>query len=370
VGDASKKKKWGGLAVALIAGGVIAWAAIALLGSGDGGGLAHTTPARASFPPGGPAEFLYLDKARIIAYLAQIDDGEESSKKYAQKLTDSLNGKVNLESIAEAGGSRSEEDVVEKVVTPSGASLFFDLKRALEEEEEESEGEEGDTHYLEPVDLENPESGVETVGEGHFIEFQASELLSPAYLDQYLAIKRPHGVRDLFPPDGAGEAAARNTPARWATWRFKGELGKDPRVDLAVRVDEPDGKGRIVYLLPVDGALLTEEQSLLSHHGGTLTVVGKIIRLWPDPGKQKVKTPVYVDNATRATWEGPVRSAPGELVCRTNPACRTKVAANGIRGPHRQTLIEESRKAELRALHVETRIQRRGAVVLPIAIYK
>jgi hypothetical protein len=33
-------------------------------------------------------------------------------------------------------------------------------------------------------------------------------------------------------------------------------------------------------------------------------------------------------------------------------------------------MIEETRIAELRALHLETRIAKRGAVVLPIAIYK
>lgn len=314
----------------------------------------------ASFPPGGPAEFLYLDKARTASYLAQVEGGEEGKKKYIQKLTNSLNGKVNFEGAAEAGASHSEEDVVERVVTPSSSSLFFDLKKAMEETER------GD---LTSIKLNEFESVQEEPGEGRFVIFHTPALLSPSYLDQYLAVKRPHGVRDLFPPDGGGDAAAHNTSNRWAAWRFKGELGKDPRVDLAVRVRRPDRPGSVVYLLPIDGALLTEEQSLLSHGGGTLTIVGKIVRLWPQPGETSV-FPAYVDNATRATWEGPLRSAPGELICRTNPYCKTIVSEGHFRGPRRQRVIEETRRAELRALHLETRIAKRGAVVLPIAIYK
>ncbi len=349
-----KKAKFWGVALVAFAALVLALYAVLRTPEDSGGSPEGGT---ASFPPGGPAEFIYLDTPRVASYLTQVDGGQEGSKKFIHKLNDSLNGKANLENVLEAGGSRSEEDVVERVVTPSASSAFFALTKAMEE-----------SGNLTPVRLNDFRSRVRPLGEGGLVVFHTAALLSPSYLNQFLALKRAHGVRDLFPPDGGGDAAPHNTPGRLATWRFKGELGKDPRVDLAIRVKRPKKHGSVVYLLPINAALLTEEQSLLSHGGGQLTVVGKLVRIWPETGDSA--SPAYVDTATRATWEGPLRGAPGELICRTNPRCKTQVGEDGLRGPARRRAIEEARGNELGALHLETRIERRGAVVIPIAIYK
>ena len=84
-----------------------------------------------SFPPGGPAEFLYLDSARVATYLAQVDGGTVESEKLTRKLTQSLSASISLEKAGEAGASRSVEAFAERTLKPTAASSFFALRNAL-----------------------------------------------------------------------------------------------------------------------------------------------------------------------------------------------------------------------------------------------
>jgi hypothetical protein len=333
---------------------LLAIAANLLFGLGDGGESGST--ATLNFPAGGPVEFLYLDSSRVAAYLAQFNGGSFTNEKESRKLTDTLKGGLNVDGI-EAGGSKAQEDFVEREITPTAANQFLALSTAMESQ--------GEVHH---IHLSKFATEVHRLPEGQFVYFRTSALLSPTYLSAYMASRRPHGVRDLFPPDGQNGAAPRITAERRAAWKFKYELGKDPRAVFSLHTGKAGHGKRFTYLLPMSAELLTEEESLLARGGGKFTVVGKLVRSFPEEGDRQV--PAYVDSATLQTWDGALRTAPGELICRTDPRCEGRVRELHLRGTGRLKSIQSARRRELRALDEQTEIEKHGAVIIPIAIYK
>jgi hypothetical protein len=337
---------------------VVAVAAIAAhLIFGIGGKGSESGRTALNFPKGGPTEFLYLDSGRVAAFLAQFDGGSFSNEKETHKLTDTLEGNLSVSGI-KAGASRSEEDFIEREVTPTTASSFFALYTAMKKQ-----------HEVRRVPLSHFESAVHSLPEGQFVSFTTPALLSPIYLDAYLASRRPHGLREIFPPNGRHGAPPQVTVERRAAWKFKSEVGKDPRIVFSLHTGHREShEKQFVYLLPMSAELLTEEQSLLSHGGGKFTVVGKLVRSFPEEGDRQKRA--YIDSAALQTWEAPLRSAPGELICRTEPRCVTYLREHRLRRKERLKPIRAARRRELRALTEQTEIEKRGAVILPIAIYK
>jgi hypothetical protein len=86
--------------------------------------------------------------------------------------------------------------------------------------------------------------------------------------------------------------------------------------------------------------------------------------------QKKVVHPVYVDSPTRETWEHALEGATPELICRTNPRCVRRTRGGDLRGIERRRQIAKARKAILKKMRTQTRIETAGAVILPIAIYK
>ena len=127
---------------------------------------------------------------------------------------------------------------------------------------------------------------------------------------------------------------------------------------------------RVRYLMPLDARLLTKERSLVKFGGGTFTVVGKVVRIFPEPGD--AQEPAYIDSQTRETWEQPLLHAPKKLICSTNAQCRRKSDRHPGDGHVAVTELatRESRCEDLAALKDQTEIPVRGAVILPVAIYK
>jgi hypothetical protein len=341
----------GGLIVVVV---IAAIALHLLFGVGNKNDAGATTAL--NFPKGGPAEFLYLDSGRVAAYLAQFNGGSFTNEKETHKLTDALKGGLNVEGI-EAGASRSEEDFIEREVTPSAASNFFTLYTAMKKQ-----------HEVRRLSLSHFESVVHPLPEGQFVTFKTPALLSPTYLNPYLASRRPHGLRDLFPPDGRNGAPPHITAERREAWKFKSEVGKDPRVVFSLHTGRATHGKRFVYLLPMSAELLTEEQSLLARGGGKFTVVGKLVRSFPEEGDKQ--DPAYIDSTTLQTWDGALRTAPGELICRTDPRCEETVREFHLRRTGRLKATQAARRRELRALNKQTEIEKRGAVIIPVAIYK
>lgn len=305
-----------------------------------------------NFPPGGPAEFLYLDPVKVGAYLAQINGGTFDAEKVTRKLTNSLDAKAGI-SGAEASASQENETAVEREVKPTDASNFFLLRNGLAKQ--------GELHEigLRYFDREVSENELE---QGAFVTFETTALLSPQYINAYLAVREENTVRTIFPDSPERQKEAKG---------FAGIVGSDPRVVFALQPSETTGSEvefkPFVYLLPMDAGRLTSERSLLKYGGGRFTVVGKLVRIFPEPNLNR--TPAYIDSPTRETWEQPLRHAPGELLCRTDPVCFSELSKQES-ADDRAAVIEESRQRALEALSDQTQIQSRGAVILPVAIYK
>ncbi len=301
---------------------------------------------------GTPVEFLYLDTGRVSSYVAQVSGGTFDEQKVTRKQTDNVDAKVVLTGLGEAGGSRAREVFLERVLKPTDASNFF----ALEDSLEGSEGE------LEEIGLREFED-LDELDEGQMVRFETESLLSPLYLNPYLAVRQANTLEAIFPNSAERRAAAK---------AFYKDVGENPRVVFALRpAERGEPGGRRVpfkYLLPMTANGLTKERSLFKNGGGQFTVVGKLVRHLPQPGWES--TPVYVDSPTLETWEQPLVKAPGELLCRTERQCIDAVRRKDLTGAERKQAIRAARARIKRALKRQTTIPQGGAVILPVAIYK
>ncbi len=345
-GPAEGSKKW--MLAALLLGLVILlYVAFHFLGlriSNDGGGE------EADVPSGNPVEFLYLDTGRVSSYVAQVSGGTFEEQKVTRKQTDDVSAKVVLTGLGEAGGSRAREVFLERVLKPTDASNFFALEDSLEGDE------------LAEVGLREFET-LEDLDEGQMIRFETEALLSPLYLNPYLAVRHASTLEAMFPKSAARRQAAK---------AFYEDVGENPRVAFALRpaqASEPEG-GRVPfkYLLPLTANGLTKERSLFKNGGGQFTVVGKLVRRFPQQGQES--SPAYVDSPTLETWEQPLLKAPGELLCRTESQCIEKVRESKLTGRERRGEIRAARARIKNALKRQTTIAESGAVILPVAIYK
>lgn len=326
-----------------------------------GGSSQDTSSLEPSFPPGGPAEFLYLDATRIATYLAQVEGGEIESEKLTHKLTQNLNAKLEFKGLGEVASTKVGELFAEKNVKPTAASSFFALHGQLER-----------ANVISTV---RPRyfKEIRKLDEGDFVEFETNALLSPIYVNAYLAVLHAGTLAAIFPKSRKRRSESTN---------FFKKVGSTPRAVFALQPYKPTpaaaeaeasasslpGRKPVVYLLPFTASVLSSERSLLKNGGGNFTVVGKLVRLFPEPPEGSGTS--YVDSATRETWEQALKSAPEELLCRTEPMCAETVRANHLRGKKRKKVIEVCRQQILEALETQTTIPARGAVILPIAIYK
>jgi hypothetical protein len=372
-GTSTKRKLiTGGVIVAAVIGGFV----LAKLhfrspfGPADATAVKHT-----------PLEFLYLDNTRVEAYLAELDRGTFAQQSLRHKETTKESAEVAA-SGAKAGSSSEAEDFIERVVTPTAASEFIELD-----------------DLLSPHDLVLDQSGSEgaeddgeedELQEGDFVRFQANSLRPPTYLNPYLAVQQAGTLSALFPmPSHQPAQRAVVERRREASRQFKKQVGEDPRVVFALQMTTGSETESAKVLLPLKASELTDERSLIKFGGGRFTVVGKVVRIFPEEGEEGIESGVngrhgeplaYVDSPTRETWEHPLENAPGELICRTSPKCvreveerrnaQGKVVRTKKVGEERREAIRRTRQRMLTKLHNQTEIAKEGTVILPIAIYK
>jgi hypothetical protein len=344
-----------GIGAALI---VAVIAAIIIVIAHPGSSADDASSFEATFPPGGPAEFLYLDTNRVATYLAQVEGGKVESEKLTRKLTQSLGAKLTPKELGDVEATKARELSAERTVKPTAASSFFSLRTRLE-----------DAGVVSEIRPRYFEKDVEPLREGTFVEFKTSALLSPIYINAYLAVLHAGTLAAIFPDSTSKQAAAK---------AFFNEVGPTGRAVFALQpykhLPDSASQGRLgrkpfVYLLPITAPLLTSERSLIKYGGGTYTVLGKLVRRFPEPTSNH--HPAYVDSATDETWERAIELAPGELLCRTTPACARAVRrGHGLKGPKRTEEVEATRTHILKTLKEQTTIPNRGAVILPIGIYK
>jgi hypothetical protein len=211
---------------------------------------------------------------------------------------------------------------------------------------------------LERIDLDKFSASVSGLEDGQFVRFKATAMTMPVYVNPYLAIRQQGTLATILP-----SGRARSASEREAAEAFLESLGPEPRVVFSSRSSRDD---RVLYLMPAEAQLLSGERSLLKYGGGEFTVVGKVVRIFPEQGDQH--HPPYVDSATEATWEGPIKAAPGTLICQADPGCARQLRTVDAKG--RRGAIAASRRRNLEALRRQTLIPEEGAVILPVAIYK
>lgn len=381
--------------------------AAALLFFGVFSGHRQMSPA---FPASGPAEFLYLDGARVLAYLAQFDGGNFTSEQLTRKVSDTESSKLSLEEALELGDTSQQEQSVARNITPTAAGNYIELLSKLEA-----------VHGLKTIGLGRFNHEVHGLTEGQFVIFRTHALSPPVYLNPYLAVRQRRTLSTLFPmpsPGRPGRALVQEE--REGALRFRDHVGRDPRVVFALRplnereraelaerrarlavpaqaagretreaaappevgevlkpalrLAEKRAEGRlrkkkhVEYLMPMDAQLITRERSLIKFGGGEFTVVGKVVRIFPEHGD--LHSPAYVDSPTLETWEQPLAHAPPKLLCRTDPKCAKKLHAVAATAQEREKAIDKARAWALEALTEQTEIPVRGAVIVPIAIYK
>jgi hypothetical protein len=292
-----------------------------------------------------PAEFLYLDNGRVAAYLAQIEGGVDKSERLTNTLTNNTEAKATAGNFFSVGGSSQTQSFVEREVTPTSAALFFRLLDDLVGEEEIS--------AIKASDLEE----IDTQDEGSFVKFTTDDLRTPVYANPYLVVRQSGTLAALFPLPSKSRAKREFVERlREASEGFARQVGPNPRLVFSVQPDKSK-PASFKLLLPVSYRQLTDERSLIQNGGGEFTVVGKVVRIIPANG---VKS--YTDSPTRETWTQPVRHAPGGLLQRSARKCDFPAGEMSGQGELR-VCIEKN-------LDNQTEVSQRGAVIIPVAIYK
>ncbi len=325
-----------------------------------GGGSGSSTAALEQDPGIPPPDYVYLDNARVVSYLGQIEGGLSTSEKLTQQLTQSRNAALAASGF-QLGGSAGQSSAVERVVTPTATARFYRLLDRLE-----AHG------YLRTVDASAAPAALvhdfAAVPEGTFVKLHNCMLWIPSYV-QLEQLMRASGGR-ISASDAYLQANGSMPPvaqdalsiARAAAGRTKGltgsasvyvppaverrmtvaarrlvtAVGPNARVPISSCAGTPALKPRGVDLLiPIRLGELAPEQSLLA---GPVTVVGKVVRA------VRRQDDAYVDNASLALFDGPVRAV--------------------------DSALPDAGLVQTSELDADATVLSPGAVILPIAIYK
>lgn len=175
-----------------------------------------------------PGEYLYLDRERVLSYLAQIQGGEVGAE--TRSSARERSGKVLVDTgtaLGGEGGLRFEETAT-RVVTPTDASNFLQLLDKLD-----------DPRLQRPVRLREIDAAADPVAfagslmelrEGDFVTIRGARVLMPIYAQPYDAIKR-FGSLEI-----GGSAADLRTVqriarvARRAANLYARRIGPNPRI--------------------------------------------------------------------------------------------------------------------------------------------
>jgi len=307
-----------------------------------------------------PPEYAYLDNPRVLAYLAQIEGGLSTSEKRTRQVATGGTGGVAAGGVS-VGATRSREEFVEQVVTPTATTRFYRLLDRLR-----AKG------YLRELDATAAPaelaSSLRPVAEGEFVRINGCRLWTPTYaamLRQIRSARSKPAASDVFGGAGSGmqrladaraaaEAAASNARAavgagtfllpptlerQWpaAARRYAKAVPADPRTAFASCRGGPSPRPRgIDLLIPMTLASLTGADELLA---GPVTVVGKVVR------RVRTADDVYVDAPALTAYARGVDDL--------------DAVVGGV--------VDTSLGMELAT---DVTVLPPGAVILPIAIYK
>lgn len=313
-----------------------------------------------------PVEFLYLDGPRILGYLGQLEGGRVGAVHRISKEIRSVSGEAPV-AAGKIGASAQYENQADSTITRTESSALGLMLNDLEEDHEPGV----ELHKVEHI------AAAESLGEmkeGWLVKFKTRDLLSPGYIRPYVVLRQSATLAALFPREtGNREDAEHSEKQMRLAKSFARQVGPDPRITFAVEPKVEAGRPRTTILLPMRYQGLTSERSLLEkdrdrYTGGRLTVIGKVIRLFP--GRHRcIESPElkschhqvqYTDFATREIWQHPLEHASTYLVNHVSHHCRVLVSEER----------KEGRACYLANLEEQTQLRAPGAVILPLAVYK
>jgi hypothetical protein len=337
-----------------VAAGVVAGAAaVAVIWWWVGGG---GTAATLEHDPGiPPPDYVYLDNARVVLYLGQLEGGLSASEKLTEQLTENRNATLAASGF-QLGGSSDRSSSVERVVTPTATARFYALLDSL-----------GAHGYVHTVDAAASGKALARafapIPEGAFVRLRNCELRIPPYVEFGELLRASRGrisplqafldagsgteqafvtleeaqfqagrTKSLVGTPSVAFSAADSRRIAAAAPKLERVVGRNPRVPASCGRTANPSRGGFDMLLPLRLGGLSTERSLLA---GPVTVVGKVVRAVRRPED------AYVDIASLALFEGPVGPV-GEW------------NSGGADG----------------GLAADVTVLPRGAVILPIAVYK
>lgn len=353
-----------GATAALIAVGVVLYV------TGNGEPRPAAGPGRPAAGPGiPPAEYLYLDNARTLAYLSQINYGTLEREERSISQSKSLEAGIEAAPF-KAGGSAQRQSFIKQVVTPTAMSNFFELLEKLRKMRRGKMVETPASNLL-------PERW-DDIKEGSFLMVTGVSFELPPYATDYFFLRRSGRPRLRR----VGPIARRfnfNAKEKAAVKKWLRRLGKNPRITFSFELPREDGPVRV--LVPTQYLALADEQSLIT--GGEMTVVGKVVR------KVDGERDEFVDGQTLSSFADGLARVPHFLIRLKQRADDEYIAKlrKGSKDPNdppelrapksertklvRQLLRSRTTEKNLVAnLRDATRVDRPGLVLIPLAVYK
>jgi hypothetical protein len=304
-----------------------------------------------------PAEYLYLDSQRALAYLGQIEGGLTENEKRTVSETESQNATLKGGLLAEINGSVQRQASIESTVTPAATDRFFTLLIKLRSGRERRENR--DAPWLHDIDARvRTHKGwtairkqLLSVREGDFVRISGAHLyLAPyaavtpraRYADSYLGGEISQPRQPLYAPI--------SRRAQLDITRYLRTLGTDPVLPFVLPILATDRTASppLIFFIPARYSALLDNPRLLS---GTLTVVGKVTYIDPRlPSDRSCSAAPcsYLDRQTLTTFAPALQKAPASVLSEL--------------GINRADILRKVRATVL--FHAPI------AVVLPVAIYQ
>jgi hypothetical protein len=322
-----------------------------------------------------PAEYLYLDTQRVLAYLGQIEGGLTAQEKRTTSQAKSVTAGVKGGLLADLGGSASTSASVEQVVTPTATDRFFSLLIKLRSGRERVGSR--NSPWLKTLNLrvtagtgkKDIERALATVEVGDFVRLNHAHLFLPAYAALAPKVRyAARSARSAAPPvvgsptpTPASTRGPGVTPSSIGQQRsidaYLRRLGPNPTlpfVAYALDANQVDRHAATFFVPAAYQGLLDNERLL----AGDLTVVGKVIYedlrplvrdACPSATRPDLPSCTYFDRETLATFGPALGKAPKPVLKRL-----------GYDTPGR------ARGAVQRSVTFGTPV----VVVLPVAIYQ
>ncbi|HEV2777752.1 MAG TPA: hypothetical protein VGV90_19330 [Solirubrobacteraceae bacterium] len=275
---------------------------------------------------GSPSEFLYLDGARVDAYVSQFERGLATLEKTSASRVDKRTSEIAA-SPSKVAREVQAQDVFERTVTSTTASRMVNLLGYLRYEKDLrrlpglAARDSGTDHSRAAANRFRAEWS--TVRQGDFVQITA-----PISIPQ--AGRLYQIVRQVPETSATGTLGA----------GLRRAVGNDPRFPVAMTVDGGQ-PAPIRLIIPLQFSLLASESSLVV---GKLTVIGKVLYRVPPRGRPFRDLQTW----TRFRAAAIRRVTPDRLLARLRLT--------------RRTMVEE--------LRTYRRVEGPAAVILPIAIYK